>query len=347
LSTLAEVAHRAGVSLATASRVISNSSYGVTKELQDRVLAAAEELDYVPNAHAQALVRSKISALGVIVQDVSDPYFSEVVRGIHRVADETGKLVTVCNTYRDPERELAYLRLLRAQKVEAIIIASSGIDDLEHNRKLGAQIGAFESSGGRVSLIGRHFVSGNVVTPDYRTGARALGQALTQLGHRSFGIVSSPLQVGSSIDKLSGFHDALREEGVDLPPGSIVEGDFSRAAGVRAVPELLEKVPDVTAIVAFNDQMAVGVLAALRERGVLVPEEVSVTGFNDTPIARDVTPALSTVRLPLVEMGVRATQLALQPAGERSSVERLPTELIIRASTAKARVVGFLAGSDK
>jgi LacI family transcriptional regulator len=103
--------------------------------------------------------------------------------------------------------------------------------------------------------------------------------------------------MGSCIDKLDGYRDALEEEGLDLPPESIVEGDFSRAAGVRAVPELLERVPDLTAIVAFNDQMAVGVLAALRERGVLVPEEISVTGFNDTPIARDVTPALSTVRL--------------------------------------------------
>jgi LacI family transcriptional regulator len=309
----------------------------VTKELQERVLAAAEELDYVPNAHAQALVRSKISTLGVIVRDVSDPYFSEVVRGIHRVADETGRLVTVCNTYRDPERELAYLRLLRAQRVEAIIIASSGLDDPEHSRKIAAQIEAFEASGGRISLIGRHFVSGNVVAPDNRSGARMLGRALIRLGHRRIGIVSSPLRLGSSIDKLGGFRDALREEGVDLPPCNIVEGDFSRAAGVVAVPELLEKVPAITAIVAFNDQMAVGVLAVLRERGVLVPEEISVTGFNDTPIACDLTPALSTVRLPLVEMGARATQLALQPAGDRSRIEHLPTELILRASTAEAR----------
>jgi LacI family transcriptional regulator len=346
LSTLAEVARRAGVSLATASRVISNSSYGVTKELQARVLAAAEELDYVPNAHAQALVRSKVSALGVIVQDVSDPYFSEVVRGIHKVADETGRLVTVCNTYRDPERELAYLKLLRAQRVEAIVIASSGLDDPEHSRKVAAQIGAFESSGGRVSLIGRHFVAGNAVLPDNRSGARMLGQELIRLGHRNFGIVSSLLRLGSSIDKLGGFDDALKEGGLDLPR-NIVEGDFSRASGVRAVPELLDNVPDITAIVAFNDQMAVGVLAALRERGIPVPEEISVTGFNDTPIARDVTPALSTVRLPLVEMGARATQLALQSSGGKSSVERLPTELILRASTAEARIAKSLAGSNK
>jgi LacI family transcriptional regulator len=155
------------------------------------------------------------------------------------------------------------------------------------------------------------------------------------------------LRIGSSIDKLDGFREALKEEGLNLPPESIVEGDFSRAAGARAVPELLSKVPDVTAIVAFNDQMAVGVLAALRERGVLVPEEISVTGFNDTPIARDLTPALSTVRLPLVEMGVRATQLALRPSGDGSSVERLPTELILRASTAEARSAGSLADSNK
>jgi LacI family transcriptional regulator, galactose operon repressor len=337
LSTLVEVARLAGVSLATASRVISNSSYGVTKELQDRVLAAAEELDYVPNAHAQALVRSKMSALGVIVQDVSDPYFSEVVRGIHRVADETGRLVTVCNTYRDPERELAYLRLLRAQKVEAIILASSGLNYPEHSRKVAAQLGAFESSGGRVSLIGRHFVSGSTVVPANRGGALALGRELIRLGHRRFGVVSSPLRIGSTIDKLGGFRDALNEEGLDLPLENVVEGDFSRASGVGAVAELLEKVAGITAIVAFNDQMAVGVLAALRERGILVPEEISVTGFNDTPIARDLTPALTTVRLPLVEMGVRATQLALKPSGDKSSVERLPTELVLRSSTAEAR----------
>jgi LacI family transcriptional regulator len=336
LSTLAEVARRAGVSLATASRVISKSSYGVTEELRDRVLAAAEQLDYVPNAHAQALVRSKVSALGVIVRDVSDPYFSEVVRGIHRVADETSRLVTVCNTYGDPERELAYLRLLRAQRVEAIIIASSGLDDPGHSRKIAAQIRAFEASGGRVSLIGRQFVSGNVVIPDNRAGAWALGRELIRLGHRSFGIVSSPRGLGSSIDKLDGFREALKEEGLDLPPENILEGDFSRASGVRAVSDLLEKVPDITAIAAFNDQMAVGVLAALRERGILVPEEISVTGFNDTPIARDLIPALTTVRLPLVQMGVRATQLALQPSGEGSSIERLPTELVLRASTAEA-----------
>lgn len=347
MSTLAEVARRAGVSLATASRVISNSSYGVTKQLQERVLAAAEELDYVPNAHAQALVRSRMSALSVIVQDVSDPYFSEVVRGIHRVADETGRLVTVCNTYRDPERELAYLRLSRAQKLEAIIIASSGLDDPEHSRKIAAQLGAFESSGGRISLIGRHFVSGNAVIPDNYAGAKALGGELVRLGHSRFGIVSSPLRVGSSIDKLEGFRDALEEGGLDLPRENIVEGDFSRTAGVRAVPELLGKVPDLTAIVAFNDQMAVGVLAALRERGVPVPEEISVTGFNDTPIARDLTPSLSTVRLPLIEMGVHATRLALQPSEDGTRVERMPTELVLRASTAEARSAKRLDGPDR
>lgn len=318
----------------------------MAKELQERVLAAAEELDYVPNAHAQALVRSRMSALGVIVQDVSDPYFSEVVRGIHEVAHEAGRLVTVCNTYRDPERELAYIRLLRAQRVEVIILASSGLDDPEHSRKLGAQIESFENSGGRVALIGRHFVSGIAVVPDNRSGSLALGRELIRLGHRNFGVVSSPLRIGSSIDKLAGFRDALEEEGLDLPYENIVEGDFSRAAGAAAVPELLERVPAITAIVAFNDQMAVGILSTLREQGVLVPQEISVTGFNDTPVARDLTPALSTVRVPLAEMGRRATQLALLASGDGSKGERLPTELILRASTAEARSVELLSLSD-
>lgn len=338
MTTLSQVARRAGVSPATASRVISNSDYGVTEGLRARVLEAAQELDYVPNAHAQALVHRGTHAVGVIAQDVSDPYFSEVVRGVQRVASGAGRLVTVCNSYRDPERELDYFKLLRSQRVEAIVLASSGFGGEEHVRKLDAQIAAFKADGGRVALIGRHHVAGDNVIPDNLGGARALGRELVRLGHRRFGVVGGPAELASSVDKLEGFLGALVEHGIDLPSGSIVEeGDFSRDGGFRSALELLDGVPGLTAIFAANDQIAVGVLAALREKHIAVPDEVSVAGFNDFPIARDLFPALSTVRLPLIEMGARATELALQPAGPEPRVERLSTEVILRQSTARAR----------
>jgi LacI family transcriptional regulator len=335
-ATLADVARRAGVSQATASRVINDSSYRVTNELRGRVLAAAEELHYVPNAHAQALARANTRTVGVIVHDVSDPYFSEITRGIQRVASEAGRLVMICNTYRDLERELAYVRLLHAQRVEAMILAGSGYDDRHFSQKLTAQVGSFTASGGRMSFIGRHHLAGDAVIPDNVGGARALGRALIELEHRHIGVISGPPLLTTTRDRLDGFRSALNEAGVVLQPNHVVNSDFSRDGGVQATYALLAQAPDISAIFALNDTMAVGVLAALRERGIAVPDDISVVGFDDIPITRDVTPALSTVRVPMVEMGTRAMELAVSPHESELHVEHLPTELVLRASTAPA-----------
>jgi len=339
-ATLAEVARRANVSPATASRVISNSSYGVKEDLRSRVLEAARELGYVPNAHAQALVRGSTSTVGVVVGDVADPYFTEIVRGIQEVAVRTGRLVTVCNTYRDPERELAYVRLLHAQRVNSIILAGSGLDDREYSRKMAAQLDAFAESGGRVALIGRHHVAGDGVVADNVGGARALAEHLIGLGHRRFGVISGPPSLTTTRDRLEGFRGALIGAGVELAREMVVHEDFSREGGVRATRELLRRDPGTTALFAMNDMMALGALAALRDGGVSVPNEVSVVGFDDVPIARDVTPALSTVRVPLVEMGSRAMEMALEADRSELRVEHLPTQLVLRASAAAPVAVG-------
>jgi len=135
-TTLAEVAARAGVSLATASRSLNGSTRGVAEHLRARVLAAAQELGYVPNAHAQALARSSNTLVGVIIHDVSDSYFSEITRGILKVAGDAGRLVTFCNSYRDPAREMEYVRLLHAQRVAALIMAGSGLDDRAYSQAM-------------------------------------------------------------------------------------------------------------------------------------------------------------------------------------------------------------------
>ena len=332
-ATLTDVAQKARVSVATASRVVSNSTYSVRDDLRERVLAAAEELKYVPNAHARALVRNETSTVGVIVGDVSDPYFSEIVRGVQRTAGESDRLVIICNSYRNPEQELAYMKLLRAQGVAGIILAGSGICDRDYNRKLEAEVETFAASGGRVSFIGRHHVAGNAILPDNASGAKALGQKLVNLGHCDFGVISGPPNLTTSRDRLEGFRRALNEAEIVLHPERIADGNFSRASGAEAAEHLLNSFPQITAIFALNDIMAVGALSALRQRGISVPHDVSLAGFDDVPIARDVTPTLSTVQLPMMKMGVRALEFVLEGSGSGLKVEHLPTKVLMREST--------------
>ncbi|BAL90722.1 putative LacI-family transcriptional regulator [Actinoplanes missouriensis 431] len=331
--TLADVARLAGVSPATVSRVINDSAKPVNEDLRERVLAAVAELHYVPNAHAQHVARPRQAAVGVIVHDVSDPYFAEITRGLQRQAADHGRLLVICNSYRVPERELAYVALLRAQQVHALILAGSGYHDDAFTATLNAELAAYQHSGGRVAVIGRHRLVGSAVLPANEAGAHALGLRILGLGHRRVGVIAGPRTLTTTTDRLTGFRQAFDECGVELPARRVVHADFTRDGGVTATTTLLDSDPTLTALVALNDSMAVGALATLRERGVRVPEDISVTGFDDMPIARDVTPALTTVRLPLVEMGERAMALAL---GDDSSprTEPAPATIAWRASCA-------------
>jgi LacI family transcriptional regulator len=334
MATLADVARRAGVSAATASRVINASAKPVTDGLRDRVLRAVDELHYVPNAHAQLLARSDRIAVGVIVHDVSDPYFAEITRGLQRVATAHGRLCIICNSYRDPDRELAYVDLLRAQQVAAIVLTGSGYHDVRFTRELNAKLKAYERTGGRVAVIGRHKHAGDAVMPANEEGGYLAGAELYRLGHQRIGVVAGPKVLTTTTDRLNGLRRAAKEFGQPLPPKRIVYADFDRDSGAAATEELLDATPTITAIAALNDAMAIGVLATMRARGIEVPSGMSVIGFDDMPIARDILPPLTTVRLGMPEMGERAMALALSPASDEPRVEHLPAELIRRESLA-------------
>lgn len=331
--TLSDVARRAGVSIATASRVLNSSPYGVKPELRDRVLVAAQALNYLPNAHAQALARTQSQLVGVLLHEVSDPYFAEITSGIQQVATAEGRLVMLCNTYQEPERELAYARTLIAHRAEAIILAGGGIEDPAYCHRLAAQLIQFTQAGGRVVMIGRHHVPGDAVLPDNLGGGRAAARALAEMGHRRIGVISGPRLTTTMRDRLDGFRNGLREAGVTLPHDLVVEAHLSREGGAKAVRELLVRRPDLTAIFALNDLIAIGALAALRDLGLSVPGRISVMGFDDMPSAQDVTPALSTVRIPMVEMGRRALALALAPRQPGLSVVPIPTAVVLRGTT--------------
>lgn len=331
--TLSDVARAAGVSLSTASRVLGGSRDRVSPMLRDRVLTSARDLNYVPNAPARALARAVTSTLGLMVHDLGDPYFAEIARGVLRVAGEAELMVLIGSSYRDPDRELAYIQALRAQRVQAIILAGSGYRDTGAERRAAEELKAFAAAGGRAAVVGRHRLPVDAVLPGNTSGASAMGQLLTDLGHRRIGVVAGPAALTTVEDRLDGFRSALSAAGIELPPSAVVHDDFTRNGGQRAAAQLLDAIPELTAIFALNDAMAVGVLAELRRRRIAVPDHMSLAGFGDIPFADDVTPALTTVRLRMSAMGEEAVRLILRPPSRRSRRRPFVSEVIERAST--------------
>lgn len=334
------MAKLAGVSTATASRVLSDSGYGVNPQLRDRVLAAARELHYVPNAHARALASASSSSVGVIVHDVADPYFAEIVQGILDVADQTGRLTMICHTARQPDKELEYLALLRAQQMEAVIVASSGFDDTAISDRMREECASYAANSVRLAFIGRHLLDVDMVLPDNRGGGQMVAEALLDRGHRVFGVIAGPEHLTVTNDRLAGFRETLERAGITLADDHVIAGGFTRDGGGEAARELLEHVPGITAIYALNDLMAIGALHSLQQLGVDVPGQISLVGFDDIAGARDTTPPLSTVHVPLSELGKRALQLALSDEGDRPRAERVPTSFVARASIGPAPQAG-------
>jgi len=335
--TIDDVARLAGVSESTVSRAL-RSSRPVSEELRLRVLEAAQTLGYSPNPHAQALARSEDAAIGVVVHDSSDPYFVEILRGMLGPAEVGGRMVLVCDTQRRPDREFQYVRHFRSQRVQALLLAGSGFEDREFGARMTAEIQAFERAGGRVALIGRHHILGDSVRPDNEGGAYEMARALTDLGHRRIGVISGPASLTTTHDRLTGLQRGLNEAGIELPDRHVVVGDFTRDGGIKGLSQLLEAAPDLTAVLSLNDVMAIGALHEARRRGIAVPADLSIAGFDDIPVAADVWPPLSTVRVPMAEMGARAVELALGPRPTHAQIVRLPTEVILRKSTAPCRL---------
>ena len=335
---LADVAAAAGVSLATASRVLSGSAQPVSADLHERVLEAARKLHYVPNAHAQALVRSTNPTVGLIVHDGSDPYFSEIARGVFQAARARDLLVLICNTYREPGGELRYISALRAQRVQAVLVAGSGFTHDELERQTSAELRAFEATGGRVVLVGRHRAAFDSVLPDNTGGAREMTQLLLAAGHTRIGVIAGPRILTTVEDRLQGVRTALDKAGAALPDERVVfTPQLDRDSGYAGARDLLRQAPDITAIFALNDTMALGALSRLRDLGVCVPEDLSVVGFDDIPTVRDVTPALTTVHLPMEEMGAHAMALALRSPAKQPRRTPMPASIVERDSVGPPR----------
>jgi len=337
-ATLQDVADLAGVSLTTASRVVSDGPRKVGRPLVDRVLVAVTELGYTANLQARAVATGQSSTIGVVVHDIADPYFSSIAAGLIEVAYARQLLVCLSSTPAGEFRECEYVALMRAQRARAVILIGSRSDEVEARQRLRAEIDAFRRLGGRVVTVGQDLLGVDTIMPENAAGAMALGRALVGQGHRSFAVLAGPRGLLTARDRLDGFRAGLAAGQAELDPRGVVHGEFTRDGGYEAMSGLLAGGPRPDCVFAVNDVMAMGALARLRAAGLSVPGDMALAGFDDISTLRDIYPPLTTVRLPLKRMGEMAASLVLSDAspGEPRIIP-VPGEVILRDSTLPPR----------
>jgi LacI family transcriptional regulator len=330
--TIRDVATRAGVSTATVSRVLAG--IGTARpETRERVAEAARELDYRPSGIARSLKLRTTRTLGLIVTDIENPYFPQLVRVIEDAARADGYAVLLCNADDDPDREAGYLDLLVERRVDGIIIAASGLGS--HHREWLA--------GTPLPVVLVNTVAEGVPLPaivsDNRAGGRLAVEHLLELGHRRIGHVTAAPRNVDAPDRLAGARDAIAGDGGELV---VASGEPGVVGGERAMRDLLERSARLTAVFAYNDLMAIGAMRAIRAQGRRVPEDVSVVGFDDVDLAAYVDPSLTTIAQSTAEMGrwafdTLAGLLAASGRRDPPEVVRLPVRLEVRRSTGPAR----------
>ena len=334
-SSVLDVAKLAKVSVATASRVLSGSDYPVRPRTQARVREAAEALNYSPNALAQAMVSGATRIVGVIVGDATDPYFAAIVRGVEDVARAHGYLVVVCNSDRVPEIELRYLRILNDYRVEGVVFAGGGLVGETYVREIRASVDRFSARGAGCVTLGRHMFPSYRVQVDNEQVARDAVQHLSAQGHRRIAFVSGPPHLTTTGARLDGYLSAIRALDLDGNPDNIVEGDYTFEGGIRASDAIVAMDVRPTAVLASNDMMAIGCISGLKRHGYRVPDDISVMGIDDVATAVVVDPPLTTIAIPLREMGAIGMESLLgirQGALDPDGVRTLPHRLVVRQS---------------
>jgi DNA-binding LacI/PurR family transcriptional regulator len=337
-TTMRQIAERADVSIGTVSHVI-NGTAKVRDKLRLRVLEAIRSLGYHPSQLGRGLRRNQTSMLGMIIPDITNPFFPAVVRGVEDVAYKRSYRVVLCNTDNDPKKEISYLNDLRAYSPAGLLVipaAESHITTL---------LRSVATSGPPVVCIDRRPTgwNGDVVVVANEEGSYAATQHLLRMGHRHLAVITGPVHLTNAVERLKGFRRALAEERVSIEPEYIQEARFDRRSGYQAAMRLLRMVPRPTAIFACNDLMALGVFLAARELNLACPDDLSIVGFDNLDFAEFTDPALTTVHQPGYQLGATAARLLLERIdGSKQRVKRvvLSTELKVRHSAAPPRERG-------
>jgi len=337
MANMKDIARMAGVSLGTVSHVL-NDSAPVREAVRLRVLQAVQAVGYQPSQLARGLRRDKTNVIGMIIPDITNPFFPAVVRGAEDVAFSNGWRLILCNTDNDHSKELVHLKELRTYLPSGLIVIPSNFSDLttqaEHYRKSGVGVVC-------IDRLPKHW-SGDSVTADNEKGAYDATCWLLRLQHRSLAIITGPLHLTNAKERVGGFKRALKEFKVSLAPEYIQETTFDKHGGYAKTLILLRLIPRPTAIFAGNDMIALGALLAIRDAGLRCPEDISVMGFDDLELAETTNPALSSVSQSGYQLGTTAAQILLdRMQGDVGPAKRivLDTALKIRDSCAPPREV--------
>lgn len=329
--TLHHVARAAGVSLATASRVLNGSTRKVADSYRERVEAAARELGYTPNLSAQATARGTSNTVALLVADIADPYFGLIAQGVARRLEEVGLLMSLSITLRDAEHELEIVRALRGQRPRGVILAASRNPVLDRP-ELYAELDALHSRGAQIVTMGSPGASetARVVSPDNYNGALKLGSAMGELGYRNALMIAAAEGPIVSDDRIAGFTEGFMAAGGGKP--RIHRRGMDWNAGYEAMTEELRNgVEPGTLVVGITDVTAIGAMHAIREAGREPGRDIAVCGTDNIPTSRDMWPPLTTVHLALQELGRRA--LAAVTEKEWTQPDPVEAGVIIRDST--------------
>jgi LacI family transcriptional regulator len=327
-TTMADVARESGVSLMTVSRVI-NGKVDVSEETRQRVLEVIDRLDYRPSGIARSLATRRTGTLGLVVPDISNPFFSDVARGVTTAAYREDYNVFLCSSEEDSHRELDLLHSLEEKRIDGLILCSSRLND----DVLAAVLARFPSA----VLVNRRSGNPNVgaVLADDESGARMLMAHLLSNGRSSIGFLAGPPMSHSGSARLRGYQAALAVAGLPYEDALVQPCAPVVSGGLDAALALLAAQPQISALFCYNDLAAVGALQACARLGLRVPDDVAVAGFDDIPLAALMTPPLTTCCVPRYELGVRATQMLLTQIDGRPGEcceAVVPVELIRRAS---------------
>jgi LacI family transcriptional regulator len=334
-STIRDVADRAGVSVATVSRIMAGN-YPAAPATRNKVMRAVKELDYVANAHARALAGSPSRRVAIVVNSVTSPAYAHVAQGVETQAATQGRLCLIGTTGGDPERELTMVRFMREQHAEAVILVGNVVADEKYRERMSQYAHALAAVDSRLVLCGRPplgpDVPAIVVEYDNTGGAFAATSHLLSAGHRRIMCLGTRPGYTTAESRLAGYRNALAAYRVPHDPALEVEGRFEWHEGYRMMREQLATGrTDFTAVFAFNDLIAGGARRAILEHGLRLPEDLSMVGFDDLPPSADI--GLTTVHLPHEEAGRTAVRLALDPHLPGSSTHlMIGTHLVVRAS---------------
>jgi LacI family transcriptional regulator len=327
--TIVDVAAEAGVSFGTVSRVINNDIH-VKPETRVRVLEAMQQLGFVANRQARSLAGGKTNTIGVLVPDLGTGYIGEIIRGIDSELSLIGLDLILFTTHRAASKEVSYVSDLAKGMVDGLLLVlpRNPIDYVGTltRRNFPFVLIDHQGTGEECPAVGATNWQGAYTATEY----------LIRLGHQRIGFITGSMDLGCAVDRLEGYRSALRTHHIPELSGLIYEGTFFQPDGYNGASSMLDGITPPTAIFASNDVMAMGVMDAVRNRGLRIPDDISVVGFDNIPQSALVYPPLTTVQQPLEQMGRVATQMLLgilkNPEKDTSRIE-LPTELILRAST--------------